>query len=240
MLKSIDWQAKEITLDSQGVSENAYQPGLSGVTEEALELTTKLIETFPEIFEGPFPGISSWNLIGITEANGSNYLESTISISPEGRVPEGLLEYLGIPLGEEDLPPHTSYTLKFQLVSHRVVLKLYEILTPRNCSLVLPEGCEIGVELGRHLNDDRLSHFRDLYFYSELPQKDLEDKLGVPVPSYGDEGKVYGCLYDVRDNRIVKVKQYLFPNKNPRDDLDKATDHPLTKKALNHGTYTAG
>lgn len=225
-MPDIDWFGKEITVDADGVSENAYEPGLSQVPLPSVELTAKLIDHFPEILRWPFPPIAYWNLIGITHANNVNYFESTISISPEGNVPRELLEYLNIP--QMVIRPHSGYTLKFKLDSKQIILKTYDIAIEELKKFPWPAGIVPSMELGRHINDPKLTHLRDYYFSSEMSKEELEAAFGMTVPCVGEGRKIYGALYDVYQKKILKFKQYLYPLHDPEKDVIDEHQHALT------------
>lgn len=214
-IETLDVEAKEVTLDYEGVSENTYRPSFPNLTPAALALFQAAVDHSPEILGDPFPPLQCWELIGLTRANDTNYPEDTISISYRRQPVEGILSALGLSTPPE-LVQGTSYTLKLQLTSMQKVVKVYDLNFDNHPLPELPPGCEPIDEfgVGHHLNDSRLLHFRDIYFYTTMTGAEVQAFFQVPVPDDQDttpRKRAFGCLFDSRDLSIIKIKQYILP-----------------------------
>ncbi len=222
-IDGVDPTAKEITLDSNGLSENTYRPNFPVLSEPVLPLFNMAIEHSPEILASPWPELKNWELIGLTRKNNTNYPEDTISISYR-RCDVAQVA----PLFDCELPEGfvqgTSYTLKLQLETQQKALKVYDLNIARHQYPRLPPGC-VPIDyfgVGLHLNDERLLRFRDIYFYTDLTGKEIGTFFNVAPPNDGDttrKKRAFGCLFDASTLEVIKIKQYLLPGdptfKNP-------------------------
>lgn len=215
-LKGLDTQAKEITIDSNGVSENGYRVDFNDPHPEALILFNRVAEQFPECLTHPYPDLRDWELIGLTKTNGQNYLEDTISVTPQHRPSPELLDHLGDGSVRPEELEH-FYSFKCLLESNRVVLKVYDTVFSRHPLPALPPGVELEQQfgVGVHLNYPPLADFRDIYFLTRLDPQVIAAHFNVPVLDLHQPPnslKCYGCLFNARTGAIVKIKQYFFPD----------------------------
>lgn len=236
--EDLDLYAQEVTLDTNGLSENTYPlvmnpnklaSNLSQYTGSyLLGILCAAVPLLNEL-DSPIKPSRDWFMIGRSEANGVNYFEDTIGVSVNNYPSEELLAYLNIPKSRAQYH-HGFYSLKFKLESKKTVLKITESFLdfdyPLNINL--PENMARFPEEGRHINDPQLAQFRDIYTIYKLTgdrdKEKLEDHFGVEVPFYGlpsDRFIYLGILYDIEKNKTAKVKQYYYPNRNLVDVVKK-------------------
>lgn len=232
--------AEECTLDINGISENTYAISheLNTLVREypdwielresiqySNELLLYLERVYPNVVSHPFPKIDDWFMIGDTKPNEVNYFDYTIGVSFNNHPSSDLLNYLGI----EDKIYFTEgfYSLKFQIDLMSTIPRVTKVVLKITCIndnsyLKVPKGIVKFPEEGRHLNDNRLNHFRDVYCLSTLSKSEVEDYFNVKVPYYGNEDiKYYGLLFDTNLDKVVKVKQYYYPKRSIRDVVSK-------------------
>lgn len=216
----IDPVAKEVTLDTNGVSSNSYRPRLDMAQPQVLTLYNNLVSEFPDVLAPPFPPISNWELIDYTKANGQNYLEDAISVLYTGRPTAELLERLQIDLEWLTLSQlGETYTLKFFLDSKRIVLKIEDMDFDRHRPPSLPVNARLAVEfgVGVHVNAPELERLRDVYFYHDGDPSEVAKHFKVDIPSVDGSSqtvRLYGCLYDILSDKVIKIKEYRYPG-NP-------------------------
>ena len=212
----------EITHDETGISEIAYRPSIGGGSEKGDQLLFELMAGFPECLLPPYPSVTTWKVIGKTQANGINYFEDTIAVSIDGETPDALLTYLSIPLTAKH-SRSTGYTLKFGLTSRTVIVKEYVLddTTPRPA---LPPHCFTNGELGVHLNHPDLANVRDFYFYTTVDDAAIAAWFDHPVPPVVGGEKYIGLLYELPTLAVKKMKVYVYPQHGARQELHYDTN----------------
>lgn len=199
----------EYTYDADGLSETAYRPTVAGGSTNGDLLVSEVVTVRPDILLPPFPTVAKWKVIGKTHTNGINYFEDTIALSVDGPTPTSLLEYLDIPVSMTS-SQSTGYTLKVGLKTGKVVVKEYVIDTTTWRPSIPPDAVTNG-ELGRHLNDPHLTTYRDFYLMTTLPDDELRQWFGVPIPCVSTTHRYLGVLYCLETRQVVKLKVYTYP-----------------------------
>lgn len=211
MTNQVVWDpfADEVTIDENGISSQSYS--VNKRSSKSIELVCELIDTFPQVLLPPFPIMKSWKIIDKTLKNNSNYPQTTITVDVSSNISNEVLEYLGI--DKAGVNAKNSHCLKFQMESKDIIIKIYEQISKYELPARVPKNKSyISPEIGRHLNGGSLTSLRDIYFYTELSQKELEDFFLLNIPFWGGGPKIYGVLFDLEKNKILKLKQYIYPN----------------------------
>lgn len=193
----------ERTFECDGGSEDSYLPQ-GGY--EANRLINTIFSNFPECMFPPYPDKREWMLVGESEGNIINDGLYTIQVAVDGDMSDDLYTLLGV--GKRTNV--TSHSFKFLPDVGKMLVKVYyKDFTLKRALDNVFTGCNLTGEFGVHVNCEKRLRYRDVYFTTELNPTELSTVLNVPIPDA--KGCLYGALYDLDTNAIVKVKSYVYP-----------------------------
>lgn len=209
----------EFQIDSFGVSESGYK--LDG-SETTKLFQNYLLQFHPhaiEDFELPIEGMSFHPADGIT------YLNDTIVVGYGSPLTDKIKEKYRVPqhymtAAISFFPDTTnlrgpSFTIRYDIVNGESYLKVYDQDVNKYPKPPLPEGSIWATNegVGINITHDERENIIDYYFLN--PNREVvREFLGDLYPEYPEDFEVntrgYGIVVDIRTNKILKAKRYVF------------------------------
>ncbi|MDR3607756.1 MAG: hypothetical protein P4M08_10290 [Oligoflexia bacterium] len=208
-----DPEASSVTIDAGGVSENTYHPVRSFRHPPVQMILAALYDAFPETLR---EDIQTWEMVGMTLANGDNYRADTISVFYAGGPASETLDRFETPQGNYV----NAHTIKYELATRKKYLKVFDGDWWKYPLPPLPVGAQFGEHggIGLHYKNAVLESRRDIYFFHRDENAVIEWCRGqaVDYPLYaGDPGgpilRLYGLAFDQQTLRVIKLKRYVHP-----------------------------